>query len=363
VSAPFARVLALVEKSGTVVVPTNVVESIATVDARQALHAAGVLTAAAAAPSWPCDVRGCSREVRSNASGARRPLVAVCSQVPAACQPVELGFDDVAQQEIAIDTLVAVVCALLGADVDRASLAKVRARHAIGESCMPVLVATLADCDILWAGMPRDMDLGAFCGRRERVARSTLVLVPTTKYVSTDLAARFAEGEHVEVRALEEMLDVRDGHIALRSGSAVKEAPRVEESEPPPNALGLAAKLGIAKWEDVRILVVDAHTVRLDGSNGRALLTTFVELGLVDGRKVAVVTPVTAWALLRMICTHGKRMPSQYGEHGKKFGVKKVVFGLRAALKGAFGLEEDPFLSYSSNGGWTPRFKVGKRRE
>src|SRR5580704_11887366 len=97
------RILALFESHGTSVVFTREMDALAPFDVRAALHAAGISTPAPSAPTWPCDVRGCSRDVRANYDGARKPLVAVCGHAPPVCMPVELAFDEVAQQKLSVD--------------------------------------------------------------------------------------------------------------------------------------------------------------------------------------------------------------------------------------------------------------------
>ena len=363
-----AGVLSLVEKHGNAIVLARSLETLAPPEARAALHAAGVIAATHAAASWPCEVRGCSREVRANHDGARKPLLAVCFQAPAVCSPVELGFDEVAQQQVCADALVAAVCALLGAQVDRAALAKVREVSPVGGARHPVLVATLAASsrDVFWAGSPRDTDLAAWCARRERAARGTLVLVPTAKFVSLEVAARFAPGDLVEVRAVGDLIEVRDGKLSLRAGEArSSDLPRPSPAPAPAAsaaAPGIAALLGVTRWEAIRITVVDSHTVRIE-ANGKTLLRTFVELGFVDGRKREIVTPTTAWPLFLLFCKMKRLKPSAYTSEGnsrnKPFGVKKAIERIGVALRAAFGLEEHPIHSYSKRSRlWEARFLV-----
>jgi hypothetical protein len=371
----FRGVLALVEKHGTTVVSARSLERIASADVRAALHVASVLAGAPPAASWPCDVRGCSREIRANHDGARRPLLAVCCQAPAACSPIELGFDDVAQLEIAVDALVRAVCALLGATIDRAATAKLRERHALGASRTPILVATTDEParDLFWAGTPHDIDLAAFCARRERVAGRTLVLVPTGAHVPLDVAARFTAGEHVELMVLADTLDVRGGALALRtpreSGARLEVDTRVPRVDGPAKhtGRGLAAELGVSRWEQTRFSIVDGHTVRIE-ANGQSVLRTFVELGFVDRRKTEVVTPVAAWGLFLLFCKAGAIRPSEYAQYGKPYGAKKAVEGIGKAMTKAFGLEESPIRRYSrARGSWETRFLVeaekGARRK
>ncbi|MGO8997400.1 MAG: hypothetical protein ACLQVI_29140 [Polyangiaceae bacterium] len=359
----FAGVLSLVETHGSVVVFARSLETLASANARAALHAAGVIASAQPAPTWPCDVRGCSREIRGNYDGAKKPLVAVCCQAPAVCTPVELGFDEVAQSQVSVEALLVAACALLGATVDRAGLAKVRERHAIGELRAPVLVATLDEPrrDVFWAGSPRDTDLSAWCARRERASRRTLVFVPTPKYVPLDVLARFARGEVVEVCALDDLLEARGAKLALVD-EARRPAPKL--APPPvaaaPAAPGLAALLGATRWEEIRISVVDGHTVRIECGE-KKLLRTFVELGFVDGRKTDVVTATTAWSMLLLFCRTGRIKPSEYSAHGKAYGAKKVIERLGIAMRGSFGLAEHPIHEYSRRGGlWEARFRVAE---
>jgi hypothetical protein len=362
-SASLRGVLTLLERYGSVVVPAGDLDELASGEARAALHASGVISSAAAAATWPCDVRGCSREVRSNHDGARRPLVAVCCQAPPACAPVELGFDDVAQKALAADVLVGAACALFGARADAAALAKLREPRALGDACAPALVAASTEPprDVFWVGSPRALDLGGFCARRERVLRGTLVLVPTADRVPPDVAARFAPGEHVEVRALADTLTVREGTLAAVQGHAVRPPPsEAPEPEPalPPAAHGIAAVLGVQAWRDMRISFVDGTTVRIE-AKGKTLLRTFVELGFVDARKRQIVTPVTAWALLLAFCKKGYVKPSEYGALGKPYGAKKAMEGLNRAMRASFGLEERPIAQYDKRRGqWTAKFRV-----
>jgi hypothetical protein len=363
--APLGGVLTLVERFGTAVVLARNLERIASSDARAALHAAGVIGTAQPAASWPCEVRGCSREIRGNYDGARKPLVAVCFQSPPVCMPVELRFDEVAQQEVSAEALVMAACALLGATVDRAVLAKVRASRALGDFATPLAVATLADPsrDVFWAGRPRETDLGAWCARRERAARATLVLVPTAEHVPLEVAARFLPGELVCVRALADLLCVRDGRLALREEEedSAEDTERADEAKVAPGQTGIAALLGATRWEEIRITVIDAHTVKIE-ANGKSVLRTFVELGFVDGRKREFVTPTTSWTLFVLFCKKGRLKPSEYATLEKKaYGVKKMIARMGAALRASFGLAEHPIHTYSKRSHlWETRFLVAQ---
>ncbi len=183
------------------------------------------------------------------------------------------------------------------------------------------------------------MDLAAFCARRERVVRRTLVLVPTAERVPHELFARYAPGEQVELCALADVIEVRAGRIVLREASergegetslpASAPAP-AETAEPAPAPAlaggGIAALLGATQWEDIRITFVDGHTVRIE-AHGKALLRTFVELGFVDARKTEVV-PVKAWALLLVFLQDG-------GDQAER------VCGIREGVRGEQGCGGD----------------------
>jgi hypothetical protein len=229
---------------------------------------------------------------------------------------------------------------------------------------VPILVATTAEPpgDVFWAGSPRATDLAAFCARRERVERTSIVLVPTSKHVPLDVAARFARGEHVEVRALADWLEVRGGKLAARAPSRGEPETRSESlatvTTLPLARPGIAALLGATCWEEIRFTVVDAHTLRIE-AHGKSILRTFVELGFVDGRKKDIVTPTLAWALLVMFCKRKRLKPSAYAEKGRAFGVKKAIERIGSSMREAFGLEQHPIHSYSKSARlWEARFRV-----
>jgi hypothetical protein len=185
------------------------------------------------------------------------------------------------------------------------------------------------------------------------------------KRVALDVAARFAPGETVEVRALGDLIEVRDGKLALFRD--VRPTTDPFRSTPPvvepamPRAPGIAALLGATRWEEIRLTVVDGHTLRIE-ANGKTLLRTFVELGFVDGRKRDVVTPTSAWAVLVLFCKEGRIKPSAYREVGKPFGAKKAIERLGVAMRASFGLAEHPIHQYSKRSRqWETRFLVAGR--
>lgn len=351
--------LALVEKHGATTLPSRALARLVPLAERTALTAAGVLAGAEAVTSWPCDVRGCGREIRANFAGARKPLVALCSQAPPVCAPVELRFDEVSQQQVSVRALVELACALLKADSDPDALTMLNASHPVGRAPLPARVATLArGREVFWTRAPRDLDLGAFCARRERVKRRTLVLVPTTRHVPLETAARFASGERVEILALDDLLAIRAGAIVLRE--TLSRDPARPSLRAPSSPGALAATLGVTRWEDMRLLFVDEHTLRIEGTR-ETLVRSFVDLGFIDGRKKDVV-PVISWHVLLILCLKGVLRPSEYARFGKQWGAKKGLGDLRRRLRGAFGLESDPLLGYLTRMGWRPRFRVAPSR-
>jgi hypothetical protein len=287
---------------------------------------------------------------------------------------VELGFDDVAMQSVSLEALVRAVCVLLGAEGAESAKTAAAARlredgaRAFGEERAPVAVGAARDRDVFFARAPRDMDLAAFCARRERLARATLVLVPTARWVPLEVASRHAGGEKVEVLALEDALEIRDGSLAL-VGRPVAPAPGPTKARAKAKAAarearraspGIAALLGVTAWNQIRMAEVDGHTLRVEG-NGKSMLCTFVELGFADGRKNSV-EPIIAWSVLMLMVAKGRMMPSEYARFGKRWAPKKGLEKLRVLLCAAFGLEPDPIQRYFSKTGWVPKFRVAAPR-
>jgi len=122
---------------------------------------------------------------------------------------------------------------------------------------------------------------------------------------------------------------------------------------PPPTALaneraGIAAQIGAKTFADVRVTVVDGHTVRI-GCRRASIRRTFRDLGFhaENSRE-----PTRKWAMLLAICAgHGT---FHWRDFGSFRAVSQAVSVLRGKLKTAFGLEDDPFHEFAN--GWTAKF-------
>ena len=130
-------------------------------------------------------------------------------------------------------------------------------------------------------------------------------------------------------------------------------APPASRDAPAPCALvpregGIAQILGATCWGDLRVTVVNGHTLRI-GHRKTAIRRTYRDLGLYAKSSRE---PTRKWKLLLAICEgHGTFRWSTLGGFG---AARQAVSVLRMKLKEAFGLEEDPF--YEWNGGWKVRF-------
>jgi hypothetical protein len=110
----------------------------------------------------------------------------------------------------------------------------------------------------------------------------------------------------------------------------------------------VATLVGATRWEDVRITVVDGHTLRI-GCGDVVIRRTYLDLGLFAENSRE---PTKKWDILCALCAgHGTFRWRDFGEFG---AVKQAVSVLRNKLKEAFGLDEDPFHPW--NGRWQVRF-------
>jgi hypothetical protein len=75
---------------------------------------------------------------------------------------------------------------------------------------------------------------------------------------------------------------------------------------------------------------------------------SYVDLGMASEKNRE---PTRAWELLMAVCEGGGTLRW----HGDAAAVKRQVSTLRAQLKEAFGLEDDPFAPYTK-GGWRSQF-------
>jgi hypothetical protein len=113
----------------------------------------------------------------------------------------------------------------------------------------------------------------------------------------------------------------------------------------------LAEALAEAKWSDVSIRFKDGHTVKVT-VRGRNADFDYEDFGLEDGR--GNNRPKRAWELLRVMAVKDGQL--HWGDRGasRAYQVQKQV--LADALRTAFGMTDDPFIS--ERGGWKARFHV-----
>ncbi|HEY8042341.1 MAG TPA: hypothetical protein VIF15_21205 [Polyangiaceae bacterium] len=199
--------------------------------------------------------------------------------------------------------------------------------------------------------------------------RRTLVLVPTARRLTDALRKQHAPGAFVAVEALEEALAARDGRLT-RAGAlaptvvasapaAVASAPAaVEERAPraestaPPAAARAAMFPGAARWNQIRICIVDSTTVRVDGP-GRSVRCTAIDLGMAHPRSRK---PTLVWEALVEVCDgHGHFHTSRFGNAD---ATKKLVSRLAAQLARVLGVPGSPFHRYRTGDGWRARFQA-----
>jgi hypothetical protein len=205
--------------------------------------------------------------------------------------------------------------------------------------------------DVFLALRPRDDSFPLFLALRERAARPALVLVPTSRAVTADLATRFAPGAHVEIEILEDTLVVRDGAIArVPPLRLVKLTEDPATSTPANPARTIAAEIGATSWAEIKITVIDGHTLRIQKGQ-RAIRRTYIDLGLASkGNR----EPTRKWALLLAICAgHGTFRWKTFGTFD---AAKNTIAILRKALRETFGIEDDPFHEFTFAFGWKAKF-------
>ena len=320
---------------------------------RDALLSARLVKPAAPLRTWPCDDprRRCGRDVLDAARGARSPFVAVCEgscESEDRCLDVDLTADDLATLTL-----------------DRAALARALRTLYRVSALSPDAIDARPDAplhlgeertdartrDVFLFLSPTRATLAAHLDARERVARDTLVLVPTARAVDADRAARHAPGAHVEIALLEDSLAVRDGKLT-RVGKPRLVVARDAEADvagDAPAEGGIAAKLGAKQFSEIAIKVIDGHTVRIT-AHGKRVHATFIDLGFATKTR----NPRAEWKMFLDLCAgHGTFRWKKYGEFK---AVKVAVSRLQKRLRESFGLAENPFHDWHNVSGWRAKF-------
>jgi hypothetical protein len=342
--------------------------------ARAALRAEGIVRDAPRATTWPCDGIACARDVRelpSKGAGARR-LLAVCSRDPAECEIEDVDARDLAQVTIVPDALVAMLRRVLRIDAPRASPRGPLAAAAPFDAL--VLLGEQAGAegarDVFFGRRPGHAELRALFAERAESARGTWVLVPTARAVEPDLFARYgarrAEGR-LALDALTDVLVVQGErvavaprlHVVRASAGAPEEARTTGETK---------ARAGIARprsaveqllprarrWSEVTLYDHPDPDKVLVEIAGRAAPFTAAELGLATKR---ARRPTKAFRLLQTICERDGMFDTR--AFGSRDASKQLLVDLRVALRGAFGIEDDPFEPYSkAHRAWKPKFRA-----
>ncbi|HEY2516145.1 MAG TPA: hypothetical protein VGI39_34980 [Polyangiaceae bacterium] len=354
--------------AGTVAVARKDLAAHLTPSELDALLAARLVQPGRPVTSWPCDqpVRRCGREVLESAPGAKAPFVAVCEGAcddGDACAEVPLSAEDLAQLRLDARAVVAAIREVYrlegpapSADVAAAAAELTRiGEERTEERTRDVFLGIRASPPVL----------ASFLASRTRVARPTLVLVPTARAVAPEMAAAYAPGAHVELELLEDALTVRGAKIAratkLRLVTtapplvlAEPEAPAEREEEAKgdaPSGLpgGIAARIGAATFAQITIRVVDGHTL-LISCGGKRLRATYIDLGLATSTR----NPSREWGLLVKVCEG--RGQFRWKDYGNMTNAKQRVSVLQKRLRMAFGLEDNPFHKFRVVDGWRARF-------
>jgi hypothetical protein len=167
-------------------------------------------------------------------------------------------------------------------------------------------------------------------------------VVPTRLSGPRDILQRFAEP--LRSRLPPEEARVLDALVALAADAGTTR----HAHAPPAESPTLAPLLGATSWGDLRISLIDGHTVRV-GCGKRAVRRTFADLGL-SGR--ASREPTRKWEMLVAVC--GGHGTFDWRAFGDFHAASQAMSVLRAKLRGAFGLGGDPFHDW--DGRWRARF-------
>jgi hypothetical protein len=348
---------ALVER-GSLAVPRAELAKHVSAEAHAVLRSAGLTRAGRALTSWECDLseRRCGREIMASAPGSATPFIAVCEgsfECEDPCPSVDVTAEDIAQETLATADLMRVVRQLyrIEGEVRAPALASLSPSDA-----EPLLlgVERAGDSvrDVFVTLRPGDATFPLFLAARERASRGALVLVPTAARLGATLPVRHGAGAHVEIEVLEDAVAVREGKLTrvakLRLVSPEPVANETEStSKRPP---GIAAELGATSFAQLKVTVVDGHTLRISCGK-KWVRRTYVDLGLHTGgtREIS-----KQWKLLLAVCQgQGHFRWKNFGAFGT---VSTAMSRLRKKLCDAFGLDEDPFEEHHVVKGWRPKF-------
>ena len=176
------------------------------------------------------------------------------------------------------------------------------------------------------------------------------MLVPTARSLAPEMATRHAPGAQVEIEVLEDGVGVRGGKLVratkLRlvapAEAALDESPATpQKPRAPAPAEGLAAAIGATKWSEIKITVVNGHTVRVQCGK-ISVRRSYIDLGFGGENR----NPIDKWKYVMAICAgHGTFRWRQFGNYP---AAKNAVAVVQKLLKTAFGLADNPFHRYKS---------------
>jgi len=202
------------------------------------------------------------------------------------------------------------------------------------------------EADIFLAEKSGGFDPLKFLIGREAMARPTRLLVPTSKPIDPFIAQRYGRGARAQIIFLEDELAIRDDAIVLLRSEPTETAPPAS-----PSAQPIHLPQGTT-WRDVRLYRIDGHTLSVRAGSFHKRVT-YIDLGMASAQNRE---PTKQWDLLMALCDDG----STLRWHGDAETVRRQVSYLRARLREAFGLKDDPFERYAKGRGhgWQSRFRA-----
>jgi len=187
--------------------------------------------------------------------------------------------------------------------------------------------------------------------------RRILALVLTERWLEPAQRAKHGPGAFVAAEALDAALVVRGGRVVREGVEAPGDEARAAPSSRAPGSGRTGARRarvlvvpGAKRFNGVTFWRLDDRTVRV-GVAGRFHKRTFADLGMGHAQSRE---PTKVWEVLLAFCEgHGYLATSRFGG---PVATKKLVSRLRASLRAAFELREDPFHLYERGTGWRSRF-------